>query len=75
LRITFAELGAEVLTAVAGVVDLRLDPEVKVLVIVPQGEKMADLRTAADEDSVPHFRFGIVLGMSFAARQISAVEQ
>src|SRR5437868_3695724 len=68
------ELGAEILAAVALVVDLGLDAEAEVDVVAAFAEEMAG-RAGADDVAVLDFPFRLVVGMRLPAGEVLAVEK
>src|SRR5262249_19981987 len=71
---TGTELGAEILAAVAVIIDLRFHAIDEILIIAAFAEEVPGL-TAADENAVLHFPFRFVFGMGLPAGQIFSVEK
>src|SRR5206468_667849 len=69
------ELFAELLAAVSARVDPGLDAEMEVLVVVPLGVEIADLRPTPDENAVLHAPIAWRIGVRFPSGQVLAVEQ
>src|SRR5581483_2076349 len=71
----WAKLGAEVLTAVALVVDHRLDAVNEVLVVAALGEQMAG-RAAADQNAVlhpPQREFLVILALAIVGDDLAVL--